>query len=84
MRTNEGKAKLLSYREGNTNEEKRRPRFMEEENYIGTAECMGCTACSVIIYKDKVYTGNLGDSRAVMGVESGKKTVPDDEKSPKV
>ena len=57
---------------------------MEEEDYIGTAECMGCTACSVIIYKDKVYTGNLGDSRAVMGVESGTKTVSVDQKNSKV
>ena len=84
MRTNEGKTRILSYREGNTEEEKRRPRFMEEEDYIGTAECMGCTACSVIIYKDKVYTGNLGDSRAVMGVESGTKTVSVDQKNSNV
>jgi serine/threonine protein phosphatase PrpC len=69
LATAEGKAKLLKYRDGETIEEKKRPRFMEDEDTIGTALCMGSTAVTCLIYRNKVYTANLGDSRAIMVAE---------------
>jgi serine/threonine protein phosphatase PrpC len=33
----------------------------------------GCTAVSAIVTPDKIYVGNSGDSRAVVGVKEGSK-----------
>jgi serine/threonine protein phosphatase PrpC len=70
--TDEGKQKLLMYRAGETIEQKKIPRFMEEPEFVGTAQFCGSTAVTVLIYNGKIYTANLGDSRAVMGMDSGK------------
>ncbi len=61
------------YRAGETIEQKKLPRFMEEPEFVGTAQFVGSTAVSVLIYDGKIYTANLGDSRAVMAIDSGKK-----------
>jgi len=61
------------YRDGETIEEKKLPRYMEGLDDIGTAQYVGSTAISCLLFKNKVYTANLGDSRAVMAVDSGKK-----------
>ena len=61
------------YRAGETIEQKKLPRFMEELEFVGTAQFVGSTAVSVLIHDGKIYTANLGDSRAVMAVDSGKK-----------
>ena len=61
------------YRAGETIEHKKLPRFMEESEFVGTAQFVGSTAVSVLIYDGKIYTANLGDSRAVMAIDSGKK-----------
>lgn len=73
LATEEGQQRLLGYREGQTAEEKRMPRFMEDEKTIGTAQFVGTTAVTCLIHKNKVFTANLGDSRAVMGIDSGKR-----------
>lgn len=38
---------------------------------VNHAETSGCTACCAIITQDKVYVGNLGDSRAVLAKTPG-------------
>ena len=53
---------------------------MEEPEFIGTAQFVGSTAVTVLIHNGKIFTANLGDSRAVMAVDSGKKIKDIDEK----
>ena len=81
MKSEEGKAKLLSYRVGETLEQKKLPRFLEDDDFIGTAENVGSTAISVLIYNGKVFAANLGDSRATMAVDDGRKIMPQSGKS---
>jgi serine/threonine protein phosphatase PrpC len=38
---------------------------------IDHADASGCTACCAIITQDKIYVGNLGDSRAVLARKPG-------------
>jgi serine/threonine protein phosphatase PrpC len=71
--TKEGQDKLLQYREGDTIELKKLPRFLEDISCIGTAQTVGTTAVTCLIFNNKVYTANLGDSRAIMGLDTGKK-----------
>ena len=70
--TPEAKQKLIEYRAGDTLEEKKLPRYMEEESQIGTAQAVGSTAVTVLIYNEKIYTANLGDSRAVLAIDETK------------
>ena len=53
-------------REGKTIEDKKRLRFLEDDESVGTANEVGCTACTVIITDKKILTVNAGDSRAVL------------------
>ena len=38
---------------------------------VNHAETSGCTACCAIITQDKIFVGNLGDSRAVLAKTQG-------------
>ena len=48
---------------------------MEDDENVGTAFEVGCTACTIFIANNKIYCANAGDSRAVMSLKDGK-TVP--------
>jgi len=54
-----------------------RLRVNENESDIGSAAAVGSTAITVILCNGKIYTANLGDSRAVMAVDSGRRVDPD-------